>query len=289
MPHHLERLKSILVCPRCRQNLTYDEHSARCLACAAIYPIRNGRLYFISAPAGRDHLDGIKNRLKRLLGKYYYNIGVDVIAPTYPFNFAKTICRRLDPSTQVIVDVGSGNRRIHPDIICLDMFDYEAVDLICDLRDLPFEAQSVDAFVSRSVLEHVPEPSAIVGQFYEQTKTGGLGMHLIPFMFPFHASPYDFTRFTHKGQRRLFKDWEMVEQFNATGPVTLALLCFTEFLSIVLSFSNKTLKAYIYLLLCGLLFPVKYLDAPFIKRKRFLTLAPSILWVGRKVDHGPTP
>jgi hypothetical protein len=102
-------------------------------------------------------------------------------------------------------------------------------------------------------------------------------------MFPFHASPHDFTRFTHKGQQRLFDNWELVEQFNVTGPVTLALLSLIEFLSITLSFSSQTLKVYLYLFFCAVLFPFKYLDAPFINSRRYLTLAPSILWIGRKV------
>jgi hypothetical protein len=131
----------------------------------------------------------------------------------------------------------------------------------------------------------VPEPVAIVRQLYGKTRPGGYGIHLIPFLFPFHASPYDYMRFTHAGQKILFREWQMVEQTNPTGPITLGLLCLIEFLSIVLSLGNPKIKGYIYLLLCAGLFPLKYLDVLFVNRKSFFAMAPSILAVVRKHEH----
>ena len=107
---------------------------------------------------------------------------------------------------------------------------------------------------------------------------------LIPFLFPFHASPSDFQRYTHKGQKILFDGWELLEQFNPTGPVTLALLGIIEFFSILFSLGSEKAKDYIYLILCAALFPIKYLDFFFVNRKRFIGLAPSILSVVRKND-----
>jgi SAM-dependent methyltransferase len=170
-------------------------------------------------------------------------------------------------------------------MICIDLFDYDAVDVVCDLAALPFKPCSVDAFVSRSVLEHLPDPEKVVRGFYQCTRPGGMGLHLIPFLFPFHASPCDFHRYTHKGQEILFKDWNIVRQTNATGPVTLGLITGIELLSILFSFGSEKLKPYVYLLLCGLLFPLKYLDVFFVGRKSFLTLAPTIVLVLRKPDE----
>lgn len=285
----LKRLKSILACPRCERDLSFDSQRVTCESCFATYPIRKGKIYFVNVTSHEDDLDTIKGHLKRWLGKYYYKIGVHIIAPTYPFNYAKKICGRLDPSQHIVIDVGCGNHRIHEDIFGLDFVDYDAVDLVCDLTHLPFKPNSVDAFVSRSVLEHVKDPCDIVKKFYRCTKEGGLSMHLIPFLFPFHASPYDFQRYTHKGHETLFKGWEVVEQSNPTGPVTLVLLCMIEFLSILMSMGNKKAKGFIYLGLCAILFPFKYMDVIFVNRKSFLTLAPTIFTVARKGDgHSST-
>jgi len=280
--NRLERLKPVLVCPKCKGNLLFKSDKGLCEHCSVIYPIQNGKIYFVNVPERKDKLDDLKGFLKKCLGIYYYKIGVNIFAPTYPLNFSALVKERLNPLTQLIIDVGSGNNRLDENIICLDLFDYNAVDIVCDLNCLPFQFDSIDAFISRSVLEHVINPIEIVRHFYECTKKGGLTIHLIPFLFPFHASPHDFQRYTYKGQNILFKDWEIIEQFNATGPVTLFLLCFIEFMSIIFSFGHQKLKAYIYLFGCALLFPFKYLDVFFINRKSFLTLAPSILVTARK-------
>lgn len=281
----LERLKPVLSCPCCGGGLDFKNTSATCHDCSAVYPIRNGRIYFVKAPERTDELDRIKGRLKKWLGKYYHSVGIRIFAPTYPFDYVGWIRRYLDPAKQVVVDVGCGNHRIDEHVICLDLFDYDAVDVVCDLSALPFKPNSVDAFVSRSVLEHLPDPSRVVGDFHRCTRPGGLSLHLAPFLFPFHASPHDFHRYTHKGFEILFKDWEIVKQANATGPVTLVLINAIEFLSILISLGQDKPKSFIYLLLCGILFPLKYLDAPFVNRKSFLTMAPTIFTVVRKHDQ----
>lgn len=276
LPPRLERLLPALACPGCGGQLDAGEGALRCVQCAALYPVRDGRLYFRSAAERDDRMDTLKGRLKSLLGSWYYTIGVRIFAPTYPFPFARRLRRHLDCSRHIVVDAGCGVHRCDEDAIGLDMYDYAAVDIVCDLQSLPFKPGSVDAFVTRSVLEHVPDAEAVVSGFLRCTRSGGIGMHQVPFLFPFHASPHDYRRFTHMGLRQLFAEWRMVEQVNAGGPVTLALLATIEFLSTLVSFGQPGLKAVAYLLFCALLFPLKLLDAPFIEREAMLPLAPSI-------------
>jgi SAM-dependent methyltransferase len=280
----LTRLRPVLACPACRGELAFEPDFVHCAACARIYPVRNGKMYFVDVPERSDSLDDLKGRLKRALGVWYYRIGVTVFGPTYPFRFGKMVGRHLDASQQIVVDAGSGNHRIDEDIICVDLFDYDAVDVICDLSRLPFKAGSVDAFVTRSVLEHVADIGPVVQAFHECTKPGGLGIHLIPFLFPYHASPGDYQRYTHEGQARLFRDWKVTEQFNPTGPATLFVLIASEFLSVLFSFGSRRLQAGLYLAACGILCPVKFLDVLFARRNAFLSLAPSIVSVLQKPE-----
>ncbi len=212
----------------------------------------------------------------------YYTVGVAVFAPTYPFCFLKEITKYVQPDRELVVDMGCGAHRLHENIICLDLFDYDNVDIVCDLDSLPFRENSIDAFVSRSVLEHLPRVWEIVAGLQQCTKSGGYGMHLIPFLFPFHASPHDFVRFTEKGASMLFGQWKTVCQFNATGPATLFLLMTIELFSILFSFGSSHLRNLLYLLLCAVLFPLKYLDALFVRNRRFMSLAPSIFTVVEK-------
>ncbi len=277
-----ERLKSALGCPRCHGSLEYAADAAVCRSCHARYLIRDHRIYFIEVPERDDEFDRLKGWLKKRLGRTYYTVGVRVLAPTFPFNFAGRVRRYVDPSAALVVDAGSGNNRIHPDIISVDMFDYDAVDVVCTLDKLPFHDGAIDALVSRSVLEHVATPGAVVAEFGRCTRPGGIGIHMIPFLFPYHASPADYHRFTHEGHDILFKGWEVIERTNPTGPVTVALLHLIEALSTILSFNTQRAKSAVYLMLCALLFPLKFLDAPFIERPAFLGSAASILSVIRK-------
>ena len=62
----------------------------------------------------------------------------------------------------------------------------------------------------------------------------------------------------------------------------MLLVCLAEFLSIVLSFGRQKPRAWIYLLVSLLLFPIKFLDLPFIGHSTFVSLAPTIFGVYRK-------
>ena len=281
-PQRLQRIFPCLACPSCHGDLAKQTSSVLCTRCRKSYPINNGKIYFIEPIHTQDRLDTIKTRLKNYLGAAYYTVGVRVLAPVFPFNYKRAIQGRVDPQVQLVVDLGCGNYRVDDDIVTLDASDYDAVDIVADLESLPFKDGCIDALCSCGVLEHVPQIETAVAEMVRCTKLEGISLHLIPFLFPFHASPHDYTRLTHAGVARLFSGWSMVEQRNTAGPVTLFLICFIEFISVLLSFGVLWLKAVIYLFCCLVLFPIKYLDAPFISRASFIGLAPTILTVVRK-------
>jgi hypothetical protein len=278
----LSRVRSALECPACQSELVDRPAALECPRCDRSYPIRNGQIHFIAQVTGDDDLDALKGRLKRVLGRLYYSIGVRVFGPSYPFNFRKEILSRVDPATCLVVDLGAGNHRIDNSIVTVDCADYAAVDIVADLAQLPFRSDSIDAFTSSSVLEHVADLDAVIAQVTRCTRSNGLGIHHTPFLFPYHASPDDFRRFTHSGIANLFNGWDLIAQRNVGGPVSLLLLVSIELASTLLSFGSNRLKRYVYLGLCGLLFWVKYLDAPFIGRRAMLSLAPTMVTTVRK-------
>lgn len=284
----LKRVLPILACPSCGGDIQIHDTMMDCPFCEKAYPIRNGKIYFITSQVPTEDLDKLKQNLKKLLGRYYYTIGVSVVAPDYPLHAQRWLRRYADPAKQIVIDAGSGNHRLDEDIICLDEVDYDAVDIVCDVRTLPFKPASVDALLSLMLLEHVSNPSQVVEAFQRCTRPGGINLHHVPFMYPFHASPDDFQRFTHQGVRKLFPDWEMLICTNTSGPVTLMLTSVIEFLSIVLSFGHKRLKSWFYLLFSAFLFPLKYLDFVFVNNDFFLSLALTILAVFRKPANGGT-
>jgi SAM-dependent methyltransferase len=83
--------------------------------------------------------------------------------------------------------------------------------LIADAGRLPVAANSVDVVVCTEVLEHVAEPRLVVREIRRVLKPGGLVLGSTPFLYPVHADPYDYSRFTGQGVRDLLNGFDRVE------------------------------------------------------------------------------
>jgi SAM-dependent methyltransferase len=272
LPRNLKDRLDILACPECHHNLQAQTDVLFCTVCQRTYAVKNHKLYFSVSPAHETQASDIKHWLRRLLGRHY-KCAVRLLGPGFPRSARKLLLEHIDPATSTVVDLGSGVERIHPDVITLDIFDYPEVDIVCNLDSLPFGEGKIDAFLTTSVLEHIADVPALVDKMYRCTKAGGLGIHTLPFLFPFHESPADFVRYTHMGARVLFKDWEIRRLFNSAGPITVFNTATVEFLSVLASFGNSRVKEALYLALSALISPLKYLDMLFIDRPRFMSIS----------------
>jgi SAM-dependent methyltransferase len=181
-----------------------------------------------------------------------------------------------------VVDLGGGALKLSENIISIDIYDYKSVDVICDAQSLPFKNNSLDVVISRSLLEHVIDPLKIISEIDRCLKKNGYTAHLIPFMMPFHASPHDYRRYTHKGVKLLFPGYKIIKQFSPFGPFSLFLQCSIEITSAILSLPCKKAKPYLYIILCAFLFPIKYLDFIFARRNFLIGCAPSIFTIFKK-------
>ena len=87
---------------------------------------------------------------------------------TFGLHYAFGALRRAGVHDDAICLVGGGSQsdewaQLVADVIGLDFFDYEAVDIVCDVETLPFKQGSVDAFVSNAhrLLADLPAGSAL--------------------------------------------------------------------------------------------------------------------------------
>src|SRR5690606_22298176 len=149
----------------------------------------------------------------------------------------------------VILNLGSGNFILGDNIINVDMFDYDNVDIIADIKLLPFKDNSIDAVITVAVLEHVQDITTVIKEIHRVLKPKGKVYNLIPFMQPFHASPHDYQRFTINGIKNIHRDFEIIETGVAGGPTSSLLWIFQDYISSVLSFGNYRIKNYILILL----------------------------------------
>jgi len=74
--------------------------------------------------------------------------------------------------------------------------------------DLPDE--SVDGFLCESMLEHVADPQIVVAEIRRVLRPRGKLLILTPWMYPFHAAPDDFMRFSAPALARLLDGFKIV-------------------------------------------------------------------------------
>ncbi len=65
-----------------------------------------------------------------------------------------------------------------------------------DAAVLPFGDASFDAVICSEMLEHVPDPPAVLSEIQRVLKPGGALLVCVPFLNRIHGDPYDFARYT---------------------------------------------------------------------------------------------
>ena len=104
------------------------------------------------------------------------------------------------------------------DLLETDVYIGPRTAIVCDGHALPFADASFDGVVIQAVLEHVLEPSTVVAEIHRVLKRTGVVYAETPFMQQVHEGPYDFTRWTEAGHRRLFRMFSTIESGIAAGP-----------------------------------------------------------------------
>jgi len=111
----------------------------------------------------------------------------------------------------VVLDAGAGKKPYKPLFSALryescDMpggFYPEAHDFECFLDDIPRDDGYYDAVVLTQVLEHVPDPLAVLTEIRRVLKPGGRLLLSVPLTAPLHGEPWHFFHFTHHGIQQL--------------------------------------------------------------------------------------
>ena len=214
--------------------------------------------------------------------KLYYLI-IEIISPICPNKkpLKKFIARHKN---ETILNIGSGNERIGAGIINLDMFAYENVDIVTDAKKMCVKNDIVDAVIGMAMLEHMDDPETVVKETERILRKNGECFFAIPFMFGFHASPYDFTRWTHEGLKKMFarNGFEIVELGVQSGPTSAFLSITIDFLSILLSLGIKPLYEIWTIFFMLILWPLKFLDLILIKIPFAKVIAANFYIIGRK-------
>jgi SAM-dependent methyltransferase len=197
------------------------------------------------------------------------------------------------PPNPVIYDIGSkkevGQYRLLgglPDdctVVTVDLIPGPGVDLVADAHDLHMvEAGSVDCILCANVLEHVKYPTRVAAEFLRVLKPGGMVFINTPFIFPFHADPDDYYRYSYNGLALVFDKLECIEKGWLRGPSSTIQHLLVHYLALLFSFNKKTLYGINVDLFKWLLFWIKYLDKWIANYEMAYVLQNSTYFIGRK-------
>jgi uncharacterized protein YbaR (Trm112 family)/SAM-dependent methyltransferase len=294
--------RQLLCCPACHSNLIQTEKQFECMSsdCGAQFPIVDGIPVLINEKssvfsindftAHRQTFFSSQTKLKKIIQRLIPNISKNIKGQA---NYSQMSQILLAESTapRVLVIGGSilgegmeyfiNNSAI--DLVESDVSFGPRTMLISDAHDLPFQDGSFDGVIIQAVLEHVVDPYRCCEEIHRVLNDRGVVYAETPFMQQVHNMPYDFTRFTHLGHRRLFRKFEEIESGAVCGSGMALAWSYQSFL---LSFTtSKPLRS----LLVGLVrltaFYFKYFDYLTIDKPGTLDAAAGYYFIGRKSDQ----
>lgn len=198
----------------------------------------------------------------------------------YKDRYLRNLVSKAKTSGEIIVDVGSGGRRLALNSINLDIDLFGYVNIVGDACHIPLKNQSVNLVILSAVLEHIREPTLVVNEIQRILKKNGAVYVENPFMQPFHADPNDFQRYTLYGLSNLFNNFKVIESGVCVGPFS-AIAFFVRKFSTVF-FTNASAAKATEFTVGWLTFWIKYFDWIFKKVSKIHIVASGIFLLLKK-------
>lgn len=302
-------MRERLACPNCRAALNTDGQSLVCASssCRRQFPIVDGIPVLIaeerSVFAIEDFISGrdttfhrqqstVNNMLHRLLD-LLPSIGHSVGAKANYDRLAASLSDRTREAKVLVVGgsilgVGMEGLEMVPgiELVASDVSFGPLTQIVCDAHDIPFADETFDAVIAQAVLEHVVDPNRCVEEIHRVLKPDGFVYAETPFMQQVHMGPYDFTRFTHSGHRRLFRRFAEVASGPICGPGMALAWSYQYFL---LSFAtSRTARGLARAFSSVTAFYLKYFDRYLVKKKGAVDGASGFFFMGRKSTRSLT-
>ena len=287
-----------LRCPACHGGLGWDGCSDRIpCSCGADYPILPGRVPLLLTPEERARFDAVLHHQpggKRMADEYqsYGSLRARLRKAVRPPSIAydEDVARRYSwiydtrgPQT-LILSIGGGPGRENPRVINLNVDAFDSVDLVGDGLNVPVADASLDTVTCNAVIEHVRNPVALVSEIHRILRPGGYAQLMVPFVFPFHAYPGDYQRYSSSGILELTHEFEKIELCVLTGPTSAMLVMFREYLRLLIPGGNGMLRTALNGVSGWLTFPVKHLDRWLNRKPEAAHLAAAFYYLGRKKE-----
>jgi SAM-dependent methyltransferase len=100
---------------------------------------------------------------------------------------------------------------------------------------MPFSDASIDVVLCTQVLEHIPEPMAVLAEIRRVLKPGGTLLLSVPSIFPQHGSPGDYWRYMPQGLQWILRDFRHVTVQGEAGTIPSIFLVLNVYLQLLAS------------------------------------------------------
>lgn len=280
MQYHPELTQEILqrlCCPACRSKLKEENDCLSCTSshCHASFPVIGGipvlinesnSLFSISDYTSRRHnINPRPSKLQQFVKNLLPTTQKHLKIKANLSQFVELLLKE-SPNPKILVIGGSTVGQGLKNILSQSALQFVESDvsfgprtsLICDAHDIPFDDETFDGAITQVTLEHVIDPHRCVEEIHRVLKKNGILYADVPFLQQVHGGRYDFTRFTHLGYRRLFRNFDEICSGVAEGPaMTLAWAHLYFWLSFTQSkFVRNAIKVFVRLTTWWL----KYID-----------------------------
>jgi SAM-dependent methyltransferase/uncharacterized protein YbaR (Trm112 family) len=296
--------ESLLACPYDTAPLRRSGNSYLCSRpeCRRAFPLVNGVPILINEENSlfsiEDFTDGktttvdtrpsLKRRLWSAYSRFVPSLSHNPGAGDNYERFRDSLLKNSDQPVILIVgagELGEGVGRIISDkrltFVECDVYLNSRVHAIADGHNLPFLNGSFDGVICQAVLEHVVDPQRCVQEIHRVLKPAGMVYAEVPFMQQVHMGPYDFTRFTLGGFRRLFRDFQEIGAGMLGGPGMALAWSISHFVgSISKSGAWTTFRSGV---LPFFIFWIKYLDF-FVRSEKAADAASAVYFMGSRSE-----
>jgi SAM-dependent methyltransferase len=187
-------------------------------------------------------------------------------------------------SGKTILNLGSGDTRLHPSVINLDICDGPLVDIIGSADNVPMDSFSVDLVISQEMLEHVASPSRVMNEIYRILRPDGALYLQVPWIIGYHGCPNDYWRFSRDGIRAIAEEngFTVLRLEETVGPFAgfyrISVEAFAILGSIFVPKAYKPFKIFAVFLFA----PLKFLDLLARRSKQSHRLAGGFFVVAKK-------
>jgi len=251
------------------------------------YAIKDNQVFFIKNPSvgfSLENNDLMVNKIKLFLKNFpgLFNFIYNFFGASFVGRSAQDAIRSIGQGS-LILNLGSGIKRIREDVLNIDFFSFENVDIVADITELPFVDNSVDAIVNEFVLEHLASPGKVVKEMFRVMKPGAILYVAVPFVASFHSSPNDFFRWSRQGLRLFLKDFQEVESGIRCGPTAALIYVLSEWLSTVFSFGMTKIQQILFMVFMVCFSPLKLLDFIISKIPSSENIAYGFYFIGKKI------